>query len=114
MLNFFKKIKFSFSEQIVFQLEVFIEMIFNGALAFPRYDDDVFYPGSNCFFDNVLDCRFVYDRQHFFGHCLCHWKKSSAKPRCWNNCLCRFLCHKLHPPLIVSESSIPISTNETE
>src|SRR5258707_1596534 len=43
-----------------------VEMIFNGVLAFSGDDNNVFDPGSDAFFRDVLNLRLVHDREHFF------------------------------------------------
>ena len=51
-------------------------MVFDGALATARDDDDVFDAGGDGLFHRILNERLVHQGKHFFGRCLCRWKKS--------------------------------------
>src|SRR5260370_1881397 len=42
-------------------------MVLDGMLSLSRHDDDVLDPGHNALFHDVLNLRFVHDRQHFLG-----------------------------------------------
>lgn len=50
------------------QLKRVIEVVLNRSFAFARHDDDVFHTRFHRFFDDVLNGRFVDDRQHFLRH----------------------------------------------
>ncbi|MNP37310.1 hypothetical protein D3C76_1307520 [compost metagenome] len=69
--DFFQQTQLAFLQQIVLQFKRTIEMILNCTLPFASYDNNIFNTGSYCFLHNVLNSRFVYDREHLFRHCLC-------------------------------------------
>ncbi len=53
--------------EIFFEFQRTIEMIFNRALPAAGDDDNVFDPGRDRFFHDILNQRFVDQRQHLFG-----------------------------------------------
>ncbi len=61
------------------QLGGVVEVIFDGRLAAPRDDDYVFNFGGQALFDDVLNSRLVYERQHLLGNDLT--PVSGEKPR---------------------------------
>jgi hypothetical protein len=65
--------------QIFFQLNGTIEVIFDGAFTAAGNDDNILDARRHCFFDGVLNERFVDQRQHLFRGCFCGWKESCPK-----------------------------------
>ena len=51
-------------------------MVFDGALATARDDDDVFDAGGDRLFHGILNERLVHQGKHFLGRRLGRWKKS--------------------------------------
>ena len=51
--------------QLQLQVDIGIEMVFNGPLAVARDDEDFFDAALQGFFDDVLDDRFVDNGNHF-------------------------------------------------
>ena len=65
--------------QLQLQVDIGIEMVFNGPLAVARDDEDFFDAALQGFFDDVLDRRFIDDRQHFLRRRLSSRQKTGAK-----------------------------------
>ena len=63
-----------------------IEMARQVLFVAPGDDEHVVQPGSDGFFDHVLNRRLVDDRQHLFRHRLCRGQESSAEPCGRNHC----------------------------
>ena len=43
-------------------------MVFNNAFTSVCNDKNICYSGCNCLFNDILNGRFVYDREHFLWH----------------------------------------------
>ena len=79
--------------QVELQLERPIEVVFEGALAPARDDQDVADARPHSLLDHVLDRRLVDERQHLLGLSLRGRQKSSAEPRRRNH---RLAHHRGH------------------
>src|SRR6516225_8893364 len=62
------------------ELEAHIEVIFNGALAAPRNDDNVLHSGVHRLFDSILDQRLIYKGKHLLRLGLSGGKKTRSQP----------------------------------
>ena len=71
----------------VFELEGNVEVIFDSALAPPGHDDDVGDARADRLLDDVLNERFVDQRQHLFGLGLGGGKEPGPQARGRKNCL---------------------------
>src|SRR5678815_1619481 len=56
-----------------------VEVVFDGALATTRNDDDLIAAGGERFFDSILNDRLVHQRQHLLWHCLGGGQESCAE-----------------------------------
>ena len=61
-------------------------MVFYGILRRMRNQDDFFDPCSNNLVDDVLNHRFVDDRQHLFRDCFSGWQHMHAQACYRNDC----------------------------
>lgn len=64
--------------QVLFQLRVIVKVVFDGAFVVTGDDQNVFNAGSKCFFNDVLNCWFIYDWQHFLGASFSCGQKAGA------------------------------------
>ena len=76
---------FAAALEIFFQFERTVEVVFDRAFASACDDDDVFDAGGDRFFDDVLNQRFVDQRQHLFGGCFGGRKKACTQSGSGNN-----------------------------
>ena len=67
--------------EVVLELEVAVEVVFDGALAPPGDDEDVGEARGDRLFDDVLDRRLVDDRQHLLGLALRRGQEARAHAR---------------------------------
>ena len=65
-------------------------MVFDNAFAAVGDDQDIGDTLGDRFFDDVLDCGLINDREHFLGHGLCRGEDSCAQSRRGDNCFCDF------------------------
>ena len=65
--------------QGLFQFDLLVEMILYDALVAAGYKHEMLDAGSPGFFNDVLDHRFVDDRQHFLGDRLGCRQKTGSK-----------------------------------
>lgn len=66
--------------QVQFQARIGIEMVFNGPFGMAADDKDFFDAALQGFFDDILDRRFIDDRQHFFRCRLRRRQETGAEP----------------------------------
>ena len=78
--------------QGLFKFKGFVKVIFNGPFVSTGYNQYVINSGSDSFLNNILDCRFVINWQHFLWLRFCSRQKSCSKACCWNYSL-----HNLSP-----------------
>ena len=80
--------------EVVLQLEVAIEVIFEAALVPPRDDEDVVDTGLHGLLDDVLDGRAIDDRQHLLRLGLCR-RKEPRPESCRRDARLRYhpFCH---------------------
>jgi hypothetical protein len=64
--NHFRQILFSSLFEKTLEHRSVVKMILDGVLAFSGDDDDVLDAGGDAFFGDILNLRFVNDREHFF------------------------------------------------
>src|SRR5438552_4382369 len=76
-----------------FKLGGGIEMVFDGVLRAAGHEIAFLNAGGRCFLERVLDQRLIDNRQHLFGHGLCHRQKTGAEPRHRKHRLAYAFCH---------------------
>ncbi|MNC36612.1 hypothetical protein D3C75_851410 [compost metagenome] len=77
-LNFFKQLQLAVFQQPGLQFEGVVEVIFDRALSFTGNNDNVLDTGSNGFFHDILNGRFVDDWKHFLRHGLCRRQEARS------------------------------------
>ena len=85
--------------QVQLQLDAAVEMVFNGTLAAAGNNQDILNAGSKSLFDNILDGRFINDRQHLLRSCFGSRQKACAQACCRNNGFTYRFKHLILSPL---------------
>src|ERR1017187_639 len=93
-VHFVRQFFLSLLPQVIFQLETEIEMVFDGCLPAPCYDNHVANSGGIRFFHRVLNQGFVDERQHLLRHSF----GGREKPRPQTRCRKHRLSHLSHVP----------------
>ena len=78
-----------------FQARIGIEVVFNGPFGMAADNEDFFNTALQGFFHDVLDRRFIDDRQHFFWRRFVAGKKRVPKPAAGMTALRIFFTLKL-------------------
>ena len=79
-LHFLQQVVLAVAFEVVLELEVAVEVVFDRALVAARDDEDVGEAGAHRFFDDVLDRGPVDDRQHLLGRALRGRQEARAEP----------------------------------
>ncbi len=77
-LNLFKQREFLIAMEVPLELEVPVKVIFERPFMSAGDEDDLMDSRGHRFFNDVLDHRFIHDRQHFFRLDFCCRKKAGA------------------------------------
>ncbi len=70
MLDFFEQFELLLLLEVHFKLDLMVKMVLNRPLMLAGDDDDVLDARLDRLFNDVLDRRFVEDRQHLLRHRL--------------------------------------------
>ncbi|MNP18304.1 hypothetical protein D3C76_1107810 [compost metagenome] len=73
-----------------------VKVVLDRTLSLARNNDNIFNTRVDRFFYDVLNRRFVDNREHLFRHCLRCWQESCTYPGSWNNSL-PYSLHRLSP-----------------
>ena len=76
ILNQVQQLVFPLLTQLQFQIDIGVEMVFNGPLAMAGDDEYFFDAALQGFFDDILDDRLVDNGDHFLGDGLGDWQKA--------------------------------------
>src|SRR3989344_3770866 len=77
--DLFKQVMLIFFYQVIFQFERVVKMVLNRSFSAAGNKNDFFNSGGNSLFNQILDSRFIDDRQHFFRLSLCRRQESSPE-----------------------------------
>ena len=79
LADFFQKIHFAGFIKMLFEFRGGVEVVFDSPLGVTGNDQDLLNAACFDLFDDILDGRFVDDRQHFLRHGFCFRQETGAK-----------------------------------